>query len=252
MSNLNKLIRVAYENPRLREKILANLSLVKEATWANGSYSQTLIASGIEENPGEGARIVAAGGELEGWAKYSHLVADAYKAAPAYTSEGEKSFLALKDHIITMFQRQNAKIETVFVDYNPYESAQEMRDDVLKNNRILITKLYNQDGFFGADINLMLRSVHDFQAHLGGNPKTKPKPFGLKGELQSYNKHMKLVGTNSRALPALFIEIIGQASHFLHYGEFPDQKIAILHDFDHVKLGNVKGYQIIEGNLVKI
>jgi len=32
----------------------------------------------------------------------------------------------------------------------------------LKNNLILITELYNQDGFFGADVNLMLRSVHEF------------------------------------------------------------------------------------------
>lgn len=250
MSHLNRLIRIAYENPHLRERILATAGL-KEATWAGGSYSSTLEATGVEETPGEGAKIISAGGELHGWAKYSQLVAEAYKDAPAYTREGEKSFLALKEHIITMFQRQNSKIETVFVDYDPYSSAQEMRDDVLKNNRILITKLYNQDGFFGADVNLMLRSVHDFQAHLGANPKTKPKPFGIKGELQAYNKHMKLVGTNSRAIPALFIEIIGQASYFLHFGHFPDQKIAVLNGFDFVNLGEVTGYKIIDGDLVK-
>lgn len=223
----------------------------KEAGWAGGSYGGTL--SPVTTEPGEGYKIVRSGGTLHGWDKYVQLVAEHYASLPSYTSEGEKSFVALKGHIITMFQRQNSKIDVVFVDYDPYSSAEEMREDVLKNNVLKITELYNQDAWFGPDVNLMLRAVHDFQAHLGANPKNKPKSFGMKGELQAYNKHMNLVGKTSKAVPALFIEIIGQAAHFWYYGEFPDQKIASMGDkFDMVRLGNVKGYEIIDGDLVKV
>ena len=223
----------------------------KEATWAGGSYGGTL--SPVTTEAGEGYKIVRSGGTLHGWDKYVQLVAEHYASLPSYTSEGEKSFVALKGHIITMFQRQNSKIDVVFVDYDPYSSAEEMREDVLKNNVLKITELYNQDAWFGPDVNLMLRAVHDFQAHLGANPKKKPKSFGMKGELQAYNKHMNLVGKMSRAVPALFIEIIGQASHFWYYGEFPDQKIASMGDkFDMIRLGNVKGYEIIDGDLVEV
>ena len=56
-------------------------------------------------NPGEGAKIVAQGGELRGWDKYAQLVADAYDAAPMRSGAGVKSFKTLQEHIIRMFTR---------------------------------------------------------------------------------------------------------------------------------------------------
>lgn len=252
MNTLRKnLIRLAHEKPELRKDLLPLISnMQKEATWAGGSYGSTLTP--VSTEPGEGVKIVRSGGTLHGWEKYVQLVAEHYVSLPDYTSEGEKSFVSLKGHIVTMFQRQNSKVRVEFVGYDPYESVKEMREDVMENGVLKITELYNQDGFFGAEVNLMLRAVHDFQAHLGANPKSKPKNFGMKGELQAYNKHMNLVGKGSKAVPALFTEIIGQAAHFWHFGSFPDQKIVSMGGkFDMINLGNVKGYKIVDMDLVE-
>lgn len=55
-----------------------------------------------------------------------------------------------------------------------------------------------------------------------------------------------------KSVPALFTEIIGQAAHFWYFGSFPDQKIVSMGDkFDMVKLGNVKGYKIVNMDLVE-
>jgi hypothetical protein len=253
MDTLRKsIIRLAHEKPELRKELLPllSVSMQKEATWAGGSYGSTLTP--VSTDVGEGHKIIHSGGSLHGWDKYVQLVAEHYASLPDYSSEGEKSFVALKEHIIVMFQRQNSKVKVEFVDYDPYTTVKQMRDDVIESGVLKITELYNQDAFFGAEVNLMLRAVHDFQAHLGANPKSKPKSFGMKGELQAYNKHMNLVGKSSRAVPALFTEIIGQAAHFWYYGSFPDQKIVSMGGkFDLVKLGNVKGYKIVDMDLVE-
>ena len=41
------------------------------------------------------------------------------------------------------------------------------------------------------------------------------------------------------AREALFTEVVGQASYFINYGEFPEQKITILEGFDKHNLGVV-------------
>jgi hypothetical protein len=97
----------------------------------------------------------------------------------------------------------------------------------------------------------MLRAVHDFAAQLGSMGKGKTRAFTQKGELQSYNKHLNLVGCQSKAAGALFTEIVGQASYFHYYGRFPVQKVTLLDDFDWCKLGNVRGWRIVDGDLVR-
>lgn len=233
------------KNLEHRMRIIEN----RTAAWAGSGYGGTLIPSVTKA--GEGYQIIRSGGELFGWDKYAQIVAESFKKAPAYTSKGEKSFIALKQHILVMFERMQSKVEVEFVDFDPYQNEEEMRQDVIKNNKLLISSLFNQDGFFGAEVNLMLRAVHDFSAHLNANPKMKPRPFGLDGELKSYNKHLQLIGKQSRAAQAIFTEVVGQAMYFWYYGEFPDQKIMTMDHIDHIKLGHIDGYSIIDGNLVK-
>ena len=221
----------------------------KTAGWEGTGYGGTLKPSTTKA--GEGFKIVQSGGTLVGWDKYAQIVAESFRKAPAYTNKGEKTFIALKKHILVMFKRMQSRVQVEFVDYDPYKNEEEMRQDVLKNNKLLISSLFNQEGFFGSEINLMLRAVHDFSAHLNASPKQKPRPFGLDGELKAYNKHLQLVGKNSKAAQALFTEVVGQAMHFWYYGEFPDQKIVTLDHIDHIKLGAIDGYSIIDGDLVK-
>jgi hypothetical protein len=74
--------------------------------------------------------------------------------------------------------------------------------------------------------------------------------FSLKGEIQSYNTHLKTMPPE--AWPALFTEIIGQAStYFYQGGKFGEQKIALLDGFDYENIGVVDGYDIVNKELVK-
>ena len=71
----------------------------------------------------------------------------------------------------------------------------------------------------------------------------------MKGEIQAYNSHLHTVPPD--AAGALFTEVIGQAAVFLNYGEFPEQKIALLPGFDYFNIGVVDGYDIIDKQLFK-
>lgn len=216
--------------------------------WAGTGFGGTLSAPKVTLTPGAGCKYK---GTLHGWDRYIQLVAQAYKAAPKKTPEGAKSFIALKKHIVRMFKRMQSRVVVKFVDYDPYETAEEMRRAVRDTGIMEISSGFNQSEAFGPEVNLMLRAVHDFSAHLGSNPKKKPRPFSLKGELQSYNKHLNLVGKSSKAAGALYTEIVGQVCYFFYYGDFPKQKIVTMPDFSWTKIGEVKGYKIVDKDLIR-
>jgi len=86
--------------------------------------------------------------------------------------------------------------------------------------------------------NIVFRFVHDYLIHIKGG-----FPFG-KGELNAYNLHAKLLP--KEAIPAIFTEVVGQAAVYMTYGNFPEQKIAVLHGFDFEKVGYYNG-ELIDG-----
>lgn len=226
-------------------------SMPINAGWAGGGYGGTLRPSAIEQ--GQGAQILASGGTLSGWDRYAQLVAESYAAAPMRSGDGVKAFKTFQTHIVRMFTRMQSKVRVEFVDYDPYANATEMKEDIKRTG---VLKVYSGDNQAEAwdrpEINLMLRAVHDFAAHLGAMGRGKIREFSLKGEFQAYNKHVNLIGCNSIAGGALFTEIIGQVSYFHHYGRFPKQKIVTLPQFDWCKLGLVDGYRIVDGDLVPL
>lgn len=222
----------------------------KNAGWAGSGYGGTLLPSTLED--GEGSQIVAQGGTLHGWDKYVQLVAEAYGAAPRASGSGLKSFEVLQEHIIRMFTRMQSKLEVEFVDDDPYQSASQMNREVKETGVLKVYTGFNQaEGWDRPEINLMLRAVHDFAAHLGALGKGKIRSFTLKGEMQAYNKHLNLIGCQSKATGALFTEIVGQVSYYRYYGQFPHQKVVTLPQFNWCKLGDVQGYKIVDGDLVK-
>lgn len=195
---------------------------------------------------------MASGGELRGWDKYCQLVSESYAAAPAGSSAGVKSFRTLQDHIVSMFTRMQSRVKVEFVAEDPYQSVAQMEQEVKATG---VLKVYSGDNQFEAwdrpEINLMLRAVHDFAAHLGALGRGVARTFDYKGELQAYNKHLALVGCQSAAVGAMFTEIVGQVSFFRHTGRFPQQKIVTLPQFEWCKLGAVRGYRIVDGDLVR-
>ena len=231
--------------------------LLTEA-WAGGKGFGSLMKPVMFPDigqPGDPLRHVEAGGQLKGWDKYGQLVAEAYLAAPDETPEGLAAFNALIPHIDNNFKRIVGRdTEVNFVPEDPYSSAEEMLDDYKKNKKLDITTQFNQGGFYGPDRNLKFRAVHDYFAHMKAGKKGKFKlpRFSWEGELRAYNEHMLLVGQQAKLLPALFTEIIGQAAVFGYSGAFPDQKIIAMPGFDYVNIGGVAGYQIIDGDLVKV
>lgn len=244
--SLEFLLKKASENPNYRRKFFKKI-----AAWA-GSKGFGSLSGPMYPRQGQGHKAMMVGEELHGWDKYIALVAHAYKKSPERTSAGENSFNALTMHIVKNFQRIISKVDVEFVDYDPYSSAEEMAEEVKTKGVLRVSTLYNQSEAFTPEVNLKLRAVHDYLAHLQANPsRFAPKQFTFAGEVKSYNKHLQLIGPKSKAAAALFVEIIGQTCHEIHFGHFPDQKVITLPQFDYVKLGNVDGYSVIDGDLIK-
>ena len=145
--------------------------------------------------------------------------------------------------------RIESKIDVHFVEEHPYANVKELRDDVFNNQIMKVSTLDAEHDIFDPQTNAKFRTVHDFMSHVQAIG-SRGTDFSLKGEIQSYNTHLKTMPP--AAWPALFTEIIGQAStYFYQGGEFGEQKIALLDGFDYENIGVVDGYEIVDKKLVK-
>jgi predicted nucleotidyltransferase len=184
-----------------------------------------------------------------GWDLYSKLVAEAYLAAPSFEERAVPHFEAMIPFINKMFKRIESKIDVHFVEGHPYANAKELRDDVFNNQVMKVSTSDAEHDIFDPQTNAKFRAVHDFMSHIQAIG-SRGTDFSLKGEIQSYNTHLKTMPP--MAWPALFTEIIGQAStYFYQGGEFGEQKIALLDGFDYENIGVVDGYDIVDKELVK-
>ncbi len=169
-----------------------------------------------------------------GWDKYCELVAEAYATAPAYEERAASHFAAMKPFIDKMFTRIEGVIDVHFVEEHPYENADELRRDVIKNGVLKISTLDAEHEIFDPTTNAKFRAIHDFMSHI-----QRATEFDAKGEIASYNAHLQTMPPKSH--PALFTEVVGQACSFIVNGQFPEQKIALLPGFDYEKVGVVEG-----------
>ena len=65
-----------------------------------------------------------------GWDKYAQLVGKAYMDAPAFDRNAVASYKAMIPFIERMFKRIQSRVKVEFVNYHPYENADELRKDV--------------------------------------------------------------------------------------------------------------------------
>lgn len=161
---------------------------------------------------------------------YLKLVSNAYIKATKYDSTVVHHWKALNQADYNLFKRLQSKIKVDFVNGEPYNNAQEMSNDVKQNKHLSISKDNNEHPIFSPQDNLVFRAVHDYFAHV-----IVGAPFGGRGEIKAYNTHCKLFP--KEAVPALFTEVVGQASVAVTTGNFPEQKIALLHGFDYWNIG---------------
>ena len=183
-----------------------------------------------------------------GWDLYAQLVADAYLAAPKFESRAASSFEAFIPFIEKMFKRIQSRVDVEFVDYHPYESAQELRQEVNTTGIMKIATIDAEHEVFDVITNAKFRAIHDYMSHVQaiGSRGTE---FTLRGELAAYNTHLKT--TPKAAVPALFTEVVGQVCTYNITGKFAEQKICLLDGFDYYNVGVVEGYDIINKELVK-
>ena len=172
-----------------------------------------------------------------GWDLYATLVAKAYMAAPAYEPAAAAQFALLGGFIDKMFKRISANVDIQFVDYHPYDTAQEVRDDVFNNGvmKVATIDFKPEQHVFDTETNTKFRAVHDYMSHVQaiGSRGTE---FSLVGEITAYNAHLSTV--SPKAWGALFTEIIGQVcTYYALDEEFGPQKICLLPEFDYEYIG---------------
>lgn len=207
--------------------------------------------------------------ELKNWDNYIVLVANTYKELPDYDSSVVHHWNALNKSNHMLFKRLLSKVNVVFTSNNTskvgniiidgrkfkivhktqeeeYQTQSEMKQSFEKTGILYISIDHSDHPVFSVEDNIVFRTVHDYMAHILGN-----HDFGAKGEIASYNRHAKMAP--KEAIPALFTEVVGQASATIVTNSFPKQKIAVMDGFDFVNLGNVDdaNYEIVNKILVK-
>ena len=178
----------------------------------------------------------------EGWNTYRDLVAEAYMKAPKFEQRAVPHFQAIIPFLEKMFKRIQSRVDVEFVDYHAYDTAEELRQDVRQNGVMKIATIDAEHDIFDELTNAKFRAIHDYMAHVQaiGSRGTE---FGLVGELQAYNVHLKTLPP--KAAPALFTEVIGQVCAKEATGKFQEQKICLLDGFDYFNVGRVEGYDIV-------
>lgn len=160
--------------------------------------------------------------------RYGTMVADAYLAAPVFDESQAWRWKLLIDHVERLFERiQRGKqgVKVVYVEGQPYADERELQKGVEETGILYVST----HSIFTPEQNLKFRAVHDYMTHIA-----RDVTFGLRGEIAAYNTHAKMVPPD--AVPALFTEVLGQASTFIAKGFFPEQKIALL-PFDYYNIG---------------
>ena len=174
-----------------------------------------------------------------GWDLYGKLVAEAYANAPEFDPDAVPAFESLVPFVDNMFQKIQSKVDVQFVEEDPYTDDEHMRQEVARTGVLKIWQGGTEHPVFEPELNLKLRAVHDYMAHIqaigfGGTG------FDMKGEIQAYNSHLHTIPPHAAA--GLFTEVVGQAAFFINNGYFPEQKIAFLSGFDYFNVGIVEGY----------
>ncbi len=206
---------------------------------------------------------------LSNYDEYIKLVAKSYKEAESFDKSEIYRWESLNNHSRKMFKRLTSKVKVVFgtieeqheshikidgKEYElitigeggngPYDTYEEMLDDVKTNQTLKISIDYSTHPVFTVEDNIILRTVHDYIVHI-----LSGVDFTGKGEIAAFNAHAKLAPSD--AIPAIFTEVVGQASYYLTYGSFPEQKIVVLDGFDFDNVGFVDGYDVVGKKLIR-
>ena len=140
-----------------------------------------------------------------------------YRKAPVVDERALPSFYALASQIEKQYlDVLRTGLKVFYVNYDPYNDLEEMTKDI-KRGLLKISQLHNVHPLFTKEQNLRFRAIHDY-AHY-----SIQADFSLEGEYRTYLEQSRHCLASS--VPALYTEIVLQASHMVYFGEFPIQKL---------------------------
>lgn len=177
--------------------------------------------------------------------EYAHIVADVYHKLPIFDKSAIPNWKALNYSNHKFYKMLQSRVKVVFVTGEPYETQAEMREDYLKNKRLLISKDNSEHPYFSVEDNCIFRTVHDFIVHIQNNT-----PFGLKGEMRAANYHMHILSKEAKV--ALFTEVVGQVACIIADGKFPVQKVAVMNGFDYDNIGKLDNRYVFKHGHLKM
>ena len=172
-----------------------------------------------------------------GW--FQRLVAAKYMLSPKFEQGAVEAYQDLIQKFNRQFKFLQSKYGMEPTQDDPYTSMRHMSKEIEKQKAAGVKKpsvrVYDDEPnhpLMDREFNTKLRWVHDIISHYYGK-----HPFSARGEYAAYNRHTKTLGPGTPAVAALFTEVVGQTSCFYVYGDYVDQKVTILEDFDHIRVG---------------
>ena len=162
------------------------------------------------------------------WEAFCEEVVKSYDKAPSIQRDEVWRWKKLARHIEKMYRRMLSRVKVEFVEGQPYDNVKQMRREVEDSGTLYISTDFNEHTIFTPEQNLKFRTVHDYVVHiLGGD---QGPDFSRRGEIRAYNLHKRMVPPDT--WPALFTEVAAQACYVNNRGVFPEQKVAILPEWE--------------------
>jgi hypothetical protein len=159
------------------------------------------------------------------WIDQKEEIAKAYRALPVFDPKALPAWEALANETRAQAKAIMRQIDVQVVDDpEPYETAQEMCEDIKRNGRFLVSRANSDHPVWSPEDNINFRIVHDVIGHCqsGGD-------FSWRGENMACGVHFPLV--SSLAQEALFTECIGQTAYYSFYRGFGPQKVGLMSEF---------------------
>ena len=151
-------------------------------------------------------------------------IAEHYDKQPIVDEKAKKAYDELASEIDKQFEiLKKTGLNIEFVDYDPYEGFDSMRNDVVQNNRLKImkTSVTGSHPYWDDDANDKFRAVHDAFGHLATG-----RGFDRHGEEAAYQAHKSMMPQSVHGVLAM--ETRGQNAYVIDRGDFPPQKVGIL------------------------
>ena len=114
-------------------------------------------------------------------------------------------------------------VRAVFVDFNPYSNVKQLSNDIVHNNRMLISAEHNESRLLPGNLNLKFRAVHDYLHYV------LQAPFTASGEIEVY-KLQKKFHKEGISQQILFSEVVLQACYQEYFGKFAEVQKVVLYN----------------------